>query len=44
MQTSISIPTGSYISLTYSSTIDAANLNQTAVASASLGGFSINGV
>ncbi len=44
MQTTLSIPIDSYITLIYSSTINADDLNQTAVSSASLGGFKITGV
>ena len=44
MDTNLFIPPDSYIELTYSSTIDASDLSQTAVSSASLGGFKVTGV
>ena len=44
METSLFIPSNSYIQLTYSSTIDASDLSQTSVSSASLGGFKVTGV
>ena len=44
MESSLFIPAGSYIQLTYSSTINSANISQTGVASASLGGFKVTGV
>ena len=44
METSLFIPAGSYIQLTYSSTINSNNISQTGVLSASLGGFKVTGV
>ena len=44
METSLFIPANSYIELTYSSTINANDLAQTSVSSASLGGFKVTGV